>query len=158
MNAQHIFEVNNNMVNKVIKMLYLFALILSIILINSCEVNNPDTASIRLLTFKDNGCSRHSKIEDDAVLNWDYKNGKVQLEFLFSTHCSASCKDSVLIEGNTLYIFLADTNHWVARCICPLKEDFDFEITGYEEVQILFNYKSATSKEYFLLVNRIIEL
>ena len=158
MNAQHIFEVNYTRVNKVIKILYLLALTLSVVLLNSCEVNNPDSTSIRLMSFKDNGCSGISKIEDDAILNWDYKNGRLQLEILFSTHCSASCKDSILIEGNTLNIFLADTNGWVARCICPLKEEFEFEIAGYEEVQILFSYKSAISTEYFLLLDKTIEL
>jgi hypothetical protein len=132
---------------------------LIVISMGGCEVNNPDSTSLRLVSFKDNGChSRGSKIEDDVILNWDYKPGKLKLEFLFSTHCSASCKDSVLIEGNILNIFLADTNQYGAKCLCPLKEEFEFEITGYKQVQILFSYKAFSQTEYFLLLDKSIEL
>ena len=146
-------------VNKRSRIFYLLIVTFSIISISGCEVNTPDSTSAKFVSFNDQGCTSHSsKIEDDAILNWDYSFGKLNLEFLFNTHCSATCKDSVMIERNILNIFLADTNQYGAKCVCPLKEKFEFEIAGYEQIQILFSYKAYAQTEYFLLIDKTIEL
>jgi len=163
MNKNHL---KNNIMrgkNMSIKLFYFLITILVIsILIGSCnDLTTPDSLPIEFVSFKDEGCTSDNslqKITDEAILNWKYLNGRLQLEFLFSTHCSASCKDSIVISADTINIFLADTNQFVAKCSCQRKEAFEFEINGYDQLQIIFNYKPITKPEYFKLIDMIIRV
>ncbi len=140
------------------KLLYFTLLAFSIfILICGCnkkEINSPNSMSIEYLSFQGNGCTSSnvlSKTNDEAVLNWQYVNGVLQIGVLFSAQCVASMKDSVLVSNNIIDIYLSDTSSVRAKCNCPYKVIFNFRVEGNNEIKISFYYKPQS--EYYLLAD-----
>ena len=120
---------------------FLIIVITLIISCNETNLNDSGTQQISYLSHKSNGCvsgNKLMKINNEAIFNYEYSNGKLKIEALFTTQCAADFKDSVMISGNSVNIFLADTARSVAKCICPFKEEFDFEIEDQKEINVLF--------------------
>jgi hypothetical protein len=147
------------------KTIYLYTVVfIAAALIASClELNSVSSisGSIKYGSFEDLGCTPDgslAKINDEVIFNWEYSNNHLSLEFLFSTHCSAECKDSVLISENLIHIYLADTSDYAARCICRLHEKFDFQVFNQSQIRVLFSYKAYASTEFQLLIDQTINL
>jgi len=118
----------------------LFAVFMLIISCNETSLNDSGSQTMSYLAHKSNGCvsGKLMKTNDEAILNYEYSNGKLKIEASFTTQCAADFKDSVSIAGNSINIFLADTASSVAKCLCPFKEEFDFEIEDQKEINVLF--------------------
>ena len=141
-------------------------IIISILLIifgcNKNDVLSPEKLSINYLSFESKGCSTLNKlsqiIDDVAILEWQYVNSNLEVVISFSTHCSAKMKDSVSLSDKIINIFLADTNKVAAKCSCPHKEVFNFEVRDENEILLLFNYKAYSKTEYSLLADSAITI
>ncbi len=133
-------------------------------LFTSCREQNTVASYQSFITynsFEDFGCTHEvslGKINDDAIMNWEYSNNTLHLEFLFYSLCSAVCEDSVVISENTIQIFLTDTSDYAARCICQLREVFNFIVLAQNQIRILFHFKAYAADKYFLLIDQTIDL
>jgi len=67
-------------------------------------------------------------------------------------------KESIVILMDTINIFLADTNKFVAECICPYKEEFNFIVSGMNELYIIFSYKVSFKPDHFVVADTTISL
>ena len=138
--------------------------VITVILSFGCNEKNIITSgntSIEYLSFQSNGCistNSLAKIDDEAILYWYYLDGNLEIDVSFSTHCSASMKDSVLISNNSINIFLADTSTIGAKCICPHKETFNFRVASNGELEIIFSYMPYSKTEYYVLADSTINL
>lgn len=139
-------------------------ILITVILFYRCNENDILTSeftSIKYLSFQSNGCISTNdllKTNDKAVFDWFYLNGSLRIGVSFSTHCSASLKDSVLIANNIINIFLADTSTIGSRCICPHREVFDFRVSGNKKLEITFSYMSYSKTEFYVLADTTIYL
>jgi hypothetical protein len=118
-----------------------FTVLTLIISCNETSLNDSGTQQISYISHKSNGCvsvNKLMKTNDEAILNYEYSNGNLKIEALFTTQCAADFKDSVMISGNSVNIFLADTASSVAKCLCPFKEEFNFELGNVKEINVLF--------------------
>ncbi len=119
---------------------FVFAISVLTISCTEASLNDSDSKNISYLTYKSNGCiaGKLMKTNDEATLNYEYSDGKLKIEASFTTQCEAEFKDSVMITGSRINIFLADTASTIAKCNCPFKEEFNFEIENQKEIHVLF--------------------
>lgn len=144
--------------NLIIVMTLIIGLMVGCVKKDSVE---SDPQQNEYLSFQSEGCSslnRLSKSDDDAILQWSYLNNTLRLDLIFSTHCSAAMKDSVLVSDNAVTIFLSDTNTVGSECTCSHDEVFNFRVRGNRAIRILFNYKPYSKTEYYLLTDKTIQI
>ncbi len=148
------------------KRFYFAILLVFLLIIYSCkkEINSPETNSIELISYKSNGCISTSKlvnlgkVTDDAIIETNYVNGKLEVNIKFTTHCSAEMKDSLVIGAKKIDIYLEDINKNGSRCICPHKEEFIFNINEVKEIEIVFNYNAYASDRYYTIADTTIHI
>lgn len=145
------------------KKIFFFLSISVLVTLFSCDDSSSleTEGRIHQTSYKTNGCfSQQSlnKSHEDVKLDWEYNDSILDLQLFFITHCSAIWKDSVIVENNFLAIYLRDTNASLSRCVCEFKEEFKFNITGYDDLNVKFYYMTNTQSEYELMLNYNINL
>ncbi len=145
------------------RLFLIFSLIFISLLFIMCSDNSvlQTNENVIPLTHVSNGCYSQkalSKENSEPILEWEFNSNMLALSLLFGTHCSTSCKDSINTEDDLIEIFIADTNEFVARCICRYKEDFYFTIKNQSELNIKFYFKAYSKDEYELLLSKKIKL
>ena len=120
---------------------------------------SPDT--VLYLSSKNNGCKKTNKTlkaNADSILTYNYSAGNLNLNLLFRANCASKFKDSVLISGNEIKIYLADTSRVQVRCLCSMDEEFSFKTDPGKRIYVLCYCKSYIQTEYLLLVEKEIEI
>ncbi|MBI9073518.1 MAG: hypothetical protein JEY94_18090 [Melioribacteraceae bacterium] len=143
------------------KKLVVFILISFLIL--SCDSDNSVEAdgSVKSLSYKSNDCysdAALSKKNYEPYFGWNYKKNILYLNCYFQTLCEAAFTDSVKVEENKIEIFLTYANEDAAKCVCEYKEDFEFEVTGFDKLEVKLNYKSFQKESYETLLDQAIYL
>ncbi len=126
-----------------------------------CNDNGSLSSSnlIGYLSFLDEGCtSDHglAKSNSEAVFGYSYFNNHLKINVSFTTLCASVFKDSVVIIGNSVNIYLANKSKYAAECICPYKETFNFIIYEGGQFKVKFNYKHIGKTEYNVLADTTI--
>lgn len=117
--------------------------------------------SIGYLSFQDEGCtSGHglAKSNSEAVFDYLYFNNHLKINVSFTTLCSSVFKDSVVLIGDSINIYLVNISKSTADCICPYKETFNFIIYEGGQFKVKFGYKHIGKTEYNVLVDTTISL
>ena len=141
----------------------IFILTAVAILILSCsnQASTENNEQINYLSKKEHGCisqKRMTETDNDVDFSWSFNNNNLQLNFFFPTHCSAQCSDSVKVNDNSIVIMLEDTCSDGSRCICRIKEEFNFQVVDCNQLNIDFYYKAYASDNYYTLVDTLINL
>ena len=130
-------------------------------IIYSCKkgISAPDSSSIEFKSYNNIGCIKGEIGRVDvAKVETIYINGELEVDLIFTTLCSAKMKDSVVIEGKKIDIFLKDVNLNGSRCGCLFKEVFIFAVNGMKEIEIKFNYDAYAREGYDVLADTTIQL
>jgi len=147
--------------NNVFSYYPLLIISLLFLIFSNCEmVNNPPAD---LLSFEDIVCGSASKVakgstNNDFLYDWQLDGNKLKLDFRFSPVCGSAYADSVIIETNSIHIFLDDTASIHARCICEHQSIFRFLIDNVDDIQLILDIKFYTSNEYTTCVDTLLPL
>jgi len=135
-----------------------------IIIIDCCKEKeiipvNPDS-SIKFLSFENKGCissEKLSKVSSQKVFNKMYSNSSLRLEKLINLKCGLEIdKDSIIIMGNNIKIYLSSPKTSNAKCTCEYDEIFNFTNGDYKTVNVSLYFKYKADQEYILLTYEII--
>jgi len=144
---------------------FLISAAIVIILVDCCKEKeltsvDPD-GSIKFLTFENKGCISSFKLSESSneqVFNKMCTNGSLTYETLIELKCGLEIdKDSVIIIGNNIKIYLSSPKTSDARCICDYKEIFNFTNEGFKKLNVSLYYKYKSGQEYELLKNEIVD-
>jgi len=96
--------------------------------------------------------------EEDYLYNYKYEKGIIEIDLRFLNTCGSAYKDSVNISDNSIYIFLDDTSTIHARCICTHQSLLEFEVSGYNNLNLMLYINPYAYDEYFLALDTLIQL
>ncbi len=148
---------------KRVKIFLQYFLFLTILLFCCCSDNGSlsSSSSIGYLSYVDEGCSPDqglAKINSEAIIDYKYLGNHLKINVFFTTLCASVFKDSVVIKGNSIDIFLANVSKFGAECICPYKETFNFIILKPGKFKVKFCYRHTGKIEYHVLADTTIYL
>jgi hypothetical protein len=126
----------------------------------SCGLD-PENAKIRFNSSQSFGCVQEIPIEektDDGILTWRYEPDLLELFIHVDTHCDSKLIHNVSINKDLITITLEDTVESNSSCICRYREEYRFNIEGYESINFKCYFKEFNASNHRLVIDRTLAL
>jgi len=137
-------------------------IVLVIFVIISCEIKKSETGpdnKVKLISVSYEGCFLNNPeiALKDAPLNIDslyyvIEDDTLNLSAIKNYNCCGLLKDSMIISGEEVNIYLADTCTELCQCWCMCDFEFRYKFTDFRQKNIHFYVylKELNESEYVL--------
>jgi len=100
-----------------------------------------------------------STVDSEDFLYDHYLTGDgLFFDFRFNCVCSSMFQDSVVVQGNNIFIALKDTATVHARCICEHQSVFQFDYMDYETIHLELWVQFYTQDNYIECVDTTLSI